>query len=139
MYLKDRCPRTGVENRAFNLMGVLLLGLFTQGCIVWPYNDTPAVSGTVIEAVTSQPVSNAKVGFRKHQRIDTRTALDGSFHLSASHKWRPCFILPAELGWSSGAFFVEAPGYIPCERAVDSREGVPIFLAQPIALEKNSR
>jgi hypothetical protein len=62
-------------NRAFDLMLVLMVGLLAQGCVAFPYDDTPAVSGNIVDAVTGKPVIGAKVGFRGHERVDTWTGI----------------------------------------------------------------
>jgi hypothetical protein len=128
-----------VKNRAFNLLLILLIGVFEQGCVVWRYTDTPPVSGTVIDATSKQPIAGAKVGFKKHERLASLTAADGSFHARPSYVWRPCWILPGEFWRSSGLFFVQAPGYKPFEQVVDTSMGAPFNMVQPIAIKKDSQ
>jgi hypothetical protein len=127
-----------MKNGPSVLILALTVGFLGQGCVAWRYVDTPPASGAVIDATTKQPISGAKVGFRKHKRIDNSTASDGSFYVRPSYVWRPCFILPAELGWCGGLFFAEAAGYTPFEQVVTQRQGFPFTISPSIALKRDS-
>ncbi|MGH7953775.1 MAG: hypothetical protein ACREFE_17900 [Limisphaerales bacterium] len=117
----------------------MLLGFFSQGCVVWRYTDTPPVSGVVVDASTRQPIAGAKVGFRKHKHVDSFTASDGSFHIRPTYIWRPCFILPGEFWRSSGLFFVQTSGYKPFEQEVNTSMGAAYMMPRPVLLQRDSQ
>jgi hypothetical protein len=82
--------------RFFVIVLFPIVGLFCQGCVVFPY-PTPEVKGVVIDAITKQPIAGVRVAeIRKAKYIHCDTASDGSFNLHANHIWGPCFLIPGD-------------------------------------------
>src|SRR5215510_12925157 len=120
------------------LSSILLL-IFCQGCFVYHYTTTPSLSGTVTDVTTKQPVAGATIGFREHDSIVTKTALNGTFRLEPDRAWRFCGIMPGEV-WSEGKmFFVKAAGYELFEQKVYTRHGTPYLFPGPIELRRDSK
>jgi hypothetical protein len=113
--------------------------LFCQGCFVYHYTTTPSLSGTVKDFTTKQPITYATVGFKKHDSIATKTALDGTFHLDPDHAWDFCWIMPGEFWSEGGIFFVDAAGYEPFEQKVSTMHGTPYIFKEPIELHRDSK
>jgi hypothetical protein len=94
------------------------------------------VTGTVVDAGTGRPIAGAKVGFREHNQVETRTNADGSFHLYSDHAWGGAVIIPFEFTLCGGKFFIEAPGYKTFEQEIGPRRSLPFIFREPVALRK---
>ena len=121
-----------------------IVGLFCQGCVVFPY-PTPEVTGTVIDATTKQPITGVRVAeIRKPKYIHCDTSSDGSFELRANHVWGPCFLIPgdflvrAEVSFRAVGYQAVTNRYLGMLGRGDKPGGYPVELAHPIELKRQS-
>jgi hypothetical protein len=112
-----------------SLSVLIFVACTLQGCVAWRYPSTPPITGKVLDAESGNPVVGAEVGFRKHQAIQTRTKVDGTFQLESDYSWGPAFILPFEFTSCGGVFYVIAPNYDPFEEDMGYQVCRPAQLA----------
>ena len=110
-----------------------------QGCLIFPY-PIPELKGTVIDAETRNPISDARVELHHHKYSFCKTAPDGSFDLPGSTIWLPCPGMPGDIFFFSGTYDFMAPGYetVSHEYMCSPRTNLCIQLKKPIELRKLS-
>ena len=91
---------------ALALMAVVLCG-----CVPYPLQTTPQVTGRVADATTKQPVAGARIQYEKYPELDATTDADGRFDFASTSKWRMVPLGP--LDRPDPNVRIEAPGYQP--------------------------
>lgn len=109
--------------------GLILVGVFSAGCIVFPYTTQIAssVDGMVVNVQTGAPVKDASLRYYMggHEQYYSKAASDkkGLFHAKEIHQWHWLLFLGSPgmypypvkyLTWESPyCFDVEADGFEP--------------------------
>ena len=90
--------------------GLLLLGLC--GCVPFDVPRTPAATGFGVDSVSGQPISGARVFFKKSSDQKVVTKADGYFQIPPRYErhWLPP--LPYDFAAVHGIMIIEAPGYV---------------------------
>ena len=94
---------------------MMAVALFGSGCIPYHLRETPRFAGTVLNAVTGQPISNARFHYTEFPEEICSSAEDGSFDFSI-RTWRLISIVPWD-DFSDVHLLIEAPGYWANERS----------------------
>jgi hypothetical protein len=57
------------------------LAVMFPACVFWPHTseDSPAIKGQIVDAVTLQPVSGARISFHEHPKINAVSDASGWF------------------------------------------------------------
>jgi len=66
----------------------LLPILMCSGCIPYHLQETPTVTGSVMDAATRQPIAGAKLHYEKYPDRVVLTSNDGVFAFPAIRKWQ---------------------------------------------------
>jgi len=134
--------------RFLTIFLLLIIGLFCQGCVIFPY-PTPEVKGVVIDAATQKPIPGVRVAaIRKPKYIKCDTLSDGSFDLQANQIWGPCFLMPGDflddvtVSFKAKGYQAVTNGYLGMP-VLDEKLGgyvvQPVVLEQAIELQRESR
>ena len=98
-------------NRVLAWAAVSLLLLATmQGCYPMREQDAAAVSGTVIDASTRQPVAGVKVSYNEFPRHFVRTSASGQYNLPALRTWHMVILMPGDRFYQN-TLVIDARGY----------------------------
>jgi len=71
-----------VSTRRRLAIPLTVLAVILPACVLWPHTteDLPAIQGQIVDAVTLQPVSGARISFHDHPKTNTVSDASGWFH-----------------------------------------------------------
>ena len=103
-----------MSSRATRSVRALLLSSVAtfSGCFPYPVQETPHVSGTVVDAATQHPVAGAHVYFEHYQEQPAITERDGHFDIASISRVEMMPLAPLDRG-GDRYLIVEAAGYQP--------------------------
>ena len=102
--------------------------VLVSGCVPFPLQQTPLVSGHVVEASSGKPVSGAQLYYKEHPGQVIASAADGSFTFPSTSKWQLVPLGPYDrFGYNT--LLIEAQGY------QSSSKRVPIYAEEPYVVE----
>jgi len=121
-----------VRRTSLKLAVVLLVGIWTSGCVPMRYMSGPAAKGQVISANTLAPIPDAFVTLTRSKgaAAQTTTSRDGSFHIRSRHRWymlnlfhpsKP-ILQPAVLTIDRGSYLSYATNSVPGVKMLDVGE-----------------
>jgi len=89
---------------------LLAVTVFGLGCIPYHIQETPRVTGRVLNAVDQTPVGGAKLQYTTFPKESVIASADGTFDFPPIYKWELAFIMPGDPLYRLH-LLVEAPGY----------------------------
>jgi hypothetical protein len=92
---------------------LLVLAASLSGCIPYPIQETPHVSGVVVDANTRRPITGAKASFDKYQQKPAFTDGGGRFDISAISTIKIMPLAPYDFSAQDLYLTIDAPGYRP--------------------------
>jgi hypothetical protein len=90
---------------------MILASLGLSGCIPYPVQETPHVSGTVIDAAMKRAIAGARVSFDKYQQQPALTDSRGRFDIPAISKVELMPLAPYDRFGEDRYLVIDAPGY----------------------------
>ena len=107
------------------------------GCVPYPLQETPRLTGQVADAVTKQPVVDARLHYEEFPERVIATGSDGQFEFPAISKWQLVPIGPLDR-FGARTLVVHALGYQPASRRVPIMTREPYLLDVPLTPETTS-
>jgi hypothetical protein len=91
------------------------------GCVPYPDQQTPQLTGKVVDVVTQEPIAGALVAYEEYPKHTATTSTDGSFILPAVKKWQLRAPLFDHINYAT--LVVSAPKYSPYKERVEAWNG----------------
>ncbi|HQS59827.1 MAG: hypothetical protein B7Y56_15795 [Gallionellales bacterium 35-53-114] len=91
------------------------------GCVPYPDQQTPHLSGRVVDVVTQEPISAALVTYDEYPKHSATTSTDGSFVLPAVKKWQ--LLAPFLDHINYATLVVTAPNFSPYKERIGTWNG----------------
>jgi len=95
---------------------VVTAGVALGGCIPLRLQETPPVSGIVVDASGGRPISGVRVYFLSSPECAAVTAADGRFSLAATSRWHLVPLLGVADRFDRARLVAEARGFEPDAR-----------------------
>src|SRR4051794_41045470 len=86
-----------------------------SGCIPWHLQETPHVTGGVLDAQTQQPLVGARLYYERYPKHVVETSTDGQFDFPAISTWQLVPLGPYDRFYSQH-LIAEASGYESAQR-----------------------
>jgi hypothetical protein len=95
--------------------------LICSGCIPFPDNGTPHLSGSVVDSTTKHPIANARLHYAEFPKHDVYTGFDGRYDFPSIRYWKSDFLFVDSDGPPHRSILtVEAPMYFPINVELDA-------------------
>src|SRR5689334_18354485 len=75
----DTQSRLTAANKWSSATIVLVILINCTGCVPWRLQETPHVTGAVLDAQTQQPLAAATLHYQRYPRRVVRTSMNGEF------------------------------------------------------------
>lgn len=102
---------------------LLILTLSLASCIPYPVQETPHVSGVVVDAATKRPISGARVMFDRHQQTPVLTDSRGRFDIPVITRVELMPLAPYNRFGEDRYLIIDAPGYAPLRAKANTWRG----------------